>query len=84
MYVAGVRVPDKDVLSLARLLHDAGFDETAETLVVALESEQGIVGLSIEDREVILRTLDDPPAGLAKLRGVLLNELEWRVREGLV
>jgi hypothetical protein len=84
MYVAGVRVRDKDVLALARLLHDAGFDDTAEALVVALEAEQGIVGLSIEDRQAILRTLDDPPVGLAKLRGVLLAEHEWRVREGLV
>jgi len=31
-----------------------------------------------------LRTLDDPPVGLAQLRGVLLTEHDWRVREGLV
>jgi hypothetical protein len=84
MYVAGVRVRDEDALALARILYDAGFDDTAEALVVALEDEQGIVGLSIEDREAILRTLDDPPVGLAHLRGVLLSELEWRVREGLL
>ena len=72
------------MLDLARLLHDAGFDDTAESLVVALEAEQGIVGLSIEDREAILRTLDDPPDGLVKLHGVLLTEHEWRAREGLV
>jgi hypothetical protein len=84
MYVAGLRVRDEDVLDLARLLHDADFDDTAEALVVALETEQGIVGLSIEDREAILRALDDPPASLEQLRGVLLSELEWRVREGLV
>ena len=84
MYVAGVRVRDEDVLSLARMLYDADFDDTAEALVVALEAEQGIVGLSIEDREAILRTLDKPPVGLAQLRGVLLTEYEWRVREGPV
>jgi hypothetical protein len=84
MYVAGVRVREEDVLALAGLLHDAGFDDTAESLVVALEAEQGIVGLSIEDREAILRTLDDPHVGLVQLRGVLLREHEWRVREGLV
>jgi hypothetical protein len=50
---------------------------------VSLEAEQGVVGLSIEDREAILRTLDAPPAGLAHLRGALLSELEWRMREGL-
>ena len=81
---AGVRVANEDVLDLARLLHDAGFDDTAEVLVVALEVEQSIVALSIQDREAILRSLDDPPAGLTELRGVLLTEHEWRVREGLV
>ena len=84
MYVAGVRVRDEDVLSLARMLYDADFDDTAEALVVALEAEQGIVGLSIEDREAIVSTLDDPPEGLCELRGVLLTEHEWRLREGLV
>jgi hypothetical protein len=84
VYVAGVRVRDEDVLDLARLLHDAGFDDTAEAIVVALEAEEEIVGLTVEDREAILRTLDDPPVGLAQLRGVLLTEHDWRVREGLV
>lgn len=84
MYIAGVRVREEDVLRLAGLLHDEGYDDTAEALVVALEGEQGIVGLSIQDREAILRALDDPPQGLSELRGVLLAEHEWRVREGLV
>jgi len=42
-----------------------------------------VLGLSIEERETILAVLDDPPAGLEELRGVLLNEVEWRRREGL-
>ena len=83
MYVAGVRVRDEDVLDLARLLHDAGFDDTAEAIVVALEAEEEIVGLLIQDREAILRTLGNPPEGLSQLRGVLPTEHEWRVREGL-
>jgi hypothetical protein len=69
MYVAGVRVREEDVLDLARLLHDAGFDDTAEALVVALEAEQGIVGLCMQDREAILRTLDDPRWPCATARG---------------
>ena len=36
------------------------------------------------DREAILRVLDDPPAGLAELRGVLLAKHQGRVRDGLV
>jgi hypothetical protein len=44
-----------------------------------------IVALSIDDRERILRALDDPSTdGLAELRGVLLREHEWRPRVGLV
>ena len=78
--LAGVRVADTDVLDLARLLHDAGFDDTSEALIVALEAGQAMVALTI----AILRTLDDPPAGLAELRGVLLQEHEWREREALV
>jgi hypothetical protein len=84
MYLAGVNVRDQAALELARLLPDAGFDDTAEALVVALEAEQEFVALSIQDREAILRTLDDPPEGLGTLRGVLLTEHEWRVPEGLV
>jgi hypothetical protein len=87
MYLAGIPVRDEDVLELARLLRDAGFDggfdDTAEALVVALEAEQAIVALTIQDREAILRTLDEPPKRLAELRATLLFEHEWRVREGL-
>jgi hypothetical protein len=49
----------------------------------ALETEVEILALTIEDRERILWALDDSPEGLAELRGVLLQEHEWRVREGL-
>ena len=31
------------MLELARLLHEAGFDDTAEALVVALEAGQGLL-----------------------------------------
>ena len=84
MYLAGLPVQDADVLGLARLLHHARFDDTAEAIVVALEAGQPLIALSIEDREAILRTLDDPRVGLSERRSVLLSEQEWRVREGLV
>jgi hypothetical protein len=38
---------------------------------------------SIHHRAAILSVLDDPPAGLAELRGVLLREHRARVRDGL-
>ena len=31
---------------------------------------------------IILDQLDDPPDALAELRGVLLNEHQWRLSEG--
>jgi len=71
-------------LKLARLLREVGFDEVAARLEGAWDAETRVLALSIEDRERIIRALDDPPAGPAELRGVLLVEHEWRVREGLV
>ncbi len=84
MMRAGIPVADKNVLELARLLRQAGFDDGAEKLEKGHDAETRVLALTIEDRECILRALDDPPAGLAELRGVLLLEHEWRVRDGLV
>lgn len=82
--LAGIPVRDQDVLELARLLRDGGFDDTAETLEDAYDAECRVLALTIPDREAIVRTLADPPDGLAELRGVLLREHDWRVREGLI
>jgi len=84
MMLAGVPVRDRDVLALAELLRGRGFEDTAEVLVVALEAQQTLVALTIEDRERILRVLDDPPERFAELRGVLVSEHVWRGRERLV
>jgi len=83
MMLAGIPVRDADVLELARLLREAGFVDTAEWLEAAYDREAKIVALTIAEREQIIRALDDPPDGLAELRGMLLAEHEWRVREGL-
>jgi hypothetical protein len=72
------------VLELARLLRDGAFDDVAERLENAYDVECKVLALSISEREAIIRSLDNPPDGLAELRGVLLREHEWRVREGLV
>ena len=82
MMLAGIPVRDQVVLELAGNLRDAGFDDVAERLEDAY-AETKVLALTIADREATLRTLDDPPAGLAELRGVLLLEHEWRKREGL-
>ena len=60
-------------------------EPTRGILEKALELGTLILALSIDDRERILRALDDPSTdALAELRGVLLREHEWRVRDGLV
>ena len=82
MVVAGIQVQDTDILELARLVHETGFDETAETLIVALESERSLVGLTIPDREAILSSLIDPPDGLCELQAILLTELMQRLNSG--
>ena len=82
--LAGIPVRDQDVLELARLLREVAFEPVAEKLEKGYDAETKVLALTIDDRERILRALDDPPAGLAELRGVLLREAEWRVREGLV
>jgi hypothetical protein len=81
MMLAGVPVPDRDVLELAGLVRDAGFDDVAEKLEVAYDRETIVLALTIDDREAILRALDDAPESLAQFRGVLLREHEWRVRD---
>ncbi len=80
MQLAGVPVHNELVEVLASLVDEP----TATLLLAALARKTAIVALTIEDRERILRALEDPPEGLAELRGVLLREHEWHVREGLV
>jgi hypothetical protein len=81
MMLAGVPVRDDFVLELARLVDD---DELAGKLERAYSSETKVLGLTFSDRDSIIAALHDPPPGLEELRGVLLREREWRVREGLV
>jgi hypothetical protein len=80
--LAGVPVREENVADLARLLFAAGFEDTGDALLVALDAEQDLVALSVADREAILFVLDDPPHGLAELRGVLLAQHEGRLRDG--
>jgi hypothetical protein len=80
--LAGIAVPDQHVLELALLLRKVGSDETAERLENAYDLETKILALTIAEREQIIQALDVPPDALAELRGVLLREHAWRVREG--
>ena len=74
MQLAGIPVRDQDVLELARLLREADFETVAERLENAYDAETKVLALTVPEREAILRALDDPPEGLAELRGVLLRD----------
>ena len=79
MYLAGLRLPDEDVRELIKLVDEP----TRSFLEKSLALDSGVVALTIEDRERILWALDDVRTeALAELRGVLLQEQEWHVREG--
>jgi hypothetical protein len=55
----------------------------ADPLAGAATDQVALLALTIDERAIILAALEDPPDGLAELRGVLMNEHEWRQREGL-
>jgi len=81
VYLAGLRIPDEDVRELIKLVDEPTRSFLEKSL--ALDSE--VVALTIEDRERVLWALDDVRSeALAELRAVLLQEHEWRAREGLV
>ena len=77
MYLAGLRITDEDVRELIKLVDEP----TRSFLEKALALDSEVVALTIEARERILRALDDVRTdALAKRRGLLLQEHEWRVR----
>jgi hypothetical protein len=42
-----------------------------------------VLALEIDERQTVIRALEDPPAGLEELRGVLLRERVWLREDGL-
>ena len=61
----------------------SGADDLADRLDGAVDDGVALLALTIDERTIILSTLEDPLEGLNELRAVLLNEFEWRQREGL-
>jgi hypothetical protein len=84
MLIAGVAVSESDVRELIVRLRVTGFDDVASKLDIDADVEAHMLNAT-DDREAMLRALDDPPTdALAQLRGALLRDHEWFMREGLV
>ena len=78
MYLARLPIAGTDVLELARLIDDQALAERLET---AYGNGARILALEIQERESIVRALEDPPTkALVELRAVLLQEHVARVR----
>jgi hypothetical protein len=66
-------------------LHQVG---RADDLTAAAMIEKGVreelimVALTEDERTAILGVLDDPPDGLAELRGALARDYRWRMAQG--
>ena len=78
MWLAGVPLSDDLVVELAQRLQRYGSQRTAQALLRAAVSGRSAATLDAQDRENILAVLDDPPAGLEELQGVLLREIRRR------
>ena len=81
MQLAGVPIRDDDVRELEWLLREGGFVDVASKLDHALTMETRVLALTVVERSCGRSTSRRP---MPSLRGVLLSEHEWRVREGLV
>jgi hypothetical protein len=80
MFLAGLNVSGRLVLELARMVDD---EELEMRLRSALGHNVKVLSLEIDELELILLALEDPPVGLEELRAVLLQEHVGRVRDGL-
>lgn len=83
MMLAGLPVPADAAAELATLVRATGADYLADRLERATDDEVKLLALAIDERALILASLEDPPQPLAELRAVLIQEHQWRQREGL-
>ena len=65
VFLAGIPVDDKRVLTLAAKLRDAGCDDTAERPETAYDRESAVLALSIAHRDDLLQVLVDCPESSA-------------------
>lgn len=80
--VAGIQVPRHAMIEVAHRLVLAGETEATTRVLDALAHHDRVTP-DINDREAILRALEDCPDALAQLRAVLLTEHVGHQRDGL-
>ena len=77
MRLYGIPIQDDDLRRLIfRLVRfgQAKDVDLASRIGWGITSETALLALSAQERDAILRVLDDPPAGLIELRGALARE----------
>ena len=70
MRIDGVPIPGPAVDELAQLVRAIGAHELADRLERAVADGVALLALTIDERAIILASLEDPPEGLAELRAL--------------
>ena len=73
--------PERAVGELAALVRASGADDLADRLDRA--DAVKLLTLTLDERAIMLSSLEDPPKALAELRAVRLADHQWRRGEGL-
>jgi hypothetical protein len=73
--VAGTRLSDTDVASMAGKLREAGMGDSAERMEGAFEDGSRLFHLSAEERLAFFEALDDCPDELRQLRASLQEQV---------
>jgi hypothetical protein len=79
MLVGGVPIDERLLRELARVVDR----KLAQRLDTALLYRAQVLGLTVAEREAILKALENPPPGLEELRDILLQDPRWRLSERL-
>ena len=79
MLVGGVPIDERLLRELARVVDR----KLAQRLDTALLYRAKVLGLTVAEREAILKALENPPTGLEELRATLLRDPRWRLSERL-
>ncbi|HET9288771.1 MAG TPA: hypothetical protein VFO26_14550 [Gaiella sp.] len=77
--MGGVPIDERLLRELARVVDR----KLAQRLDTALLYRAKVLGLTVAERESILKALENPPPGLEELRAILLQDSRWRLSERL-